>query len=229
MQMKCQQGSRTKRCTPVKLWALIGGIVTLPLIPLLFLGEPLNEAAVLWQKQASNPLLMAGLLFCLLALDLFLPVPSSLISTVAGAQLGLVTGAIVTFTGLSTGAAIGFALARWAGPTLKESWLAERDAASLRKFADTWGAATLVVTRALPILAEAAVLLVGIQGLSWRRFWPPVLLANGGIAVAYAAFGQVAAEQEWLVVALAISAGLPLLLTIFARRWFRAKQAEDAA
>lgn len=212
----------------MKLWALVIGIVAIPLIPLIFLGEPLQEAAVLWQKQEFDPRVMAGLLFSLLALDLFLPVPSSLVSTVAGAQLGLVTGTIVTFLGLSTGAALGFGLAKCARPALRKGWLDERDASALGKFADTWGTATLVVTRALPILAEAAILLVGIQGLSWRRFWPPVLLANGGIAVAYAAFGQFAAEQEWLVVALAISAGLPLLLTLFARRWLRARQAEDA-
>ncbi|WP_158265520.1 TVP38/TMEM64 family protein [Blastopirellula marina] len=172
---------------------------------------------------------MAIGLFVLLAFDVFLPVPSSLVNTIAGAKLGILAGSLVCFGGLTVGAALGFGLAKMAGPAIKKRWLEEGDAATLRQFADTWGVATLVITRPLPILAEAAVVLLGIQGLSWRKFWPPVLLANGGIAIAYAAFGQMAADQEWLVIALAISAGFPLLLTYFVRKWLQRRQQEEAA
>ena len=38
----------------------------------------------------------------------------------------------------------------------------------------------------------AAVLLAGIHRIPWRRFWPPVLLSNLGVALAYSLFGHVA-------------------------------------
>jgi len=135
--------------------------------------------------------------------------------------LGMLPGGIVCFAGLTAGAALGFAIAKGAGHALRDRWLAKSEATGLAQFAERWGPATLVVTRALPVLAEAAVVLLGFQGMSWKKFLPPVLLANAGIAIAYAALGQLAADQEWLVIALAISAGAPLLLSIWARHWLR--------
>jgi 3-dehydroquinate synthase len=45
-----------------------------------------------------------------------------------------------------------------------------------------FGSGILVITRALPILAEAAVLLMGTVDLPWRQFLPAVMLSNLGIA-----------------------------------------------
>jgi hypothetical protein len=56
------------------------------------------------------------------------------------------------------------------------------------------------------------VLLVGMHGLSWRRFLPPVLLSNLGLAIAYAWFGQFAERHQWLPLALAVSIALPVLM-----------------
>lgn len=215
--------------TFVKILILIAVALAIPIVPFVIWGQALEQAARAWEETQPRPMVMAIVLFGLLSLDVFLPVPSSLINTLAGAKLGVITGATVCFSGLTVGAAIGFGLAKLAGPAVQRRWLADTDAESLKKFAESWGVVTLVITRALPILAEAAVVLLGIQGLSWRKFWPPILLANAGIAVAYSAFGNLAAKQEWLVVALAISAGLPLLLTFLARRWLRMDEKKKVA
>lgn len=211
----------------LKVLILIAAALAIPIIPFLLWGHDLERAATAWEQTQASPWVMAIVLFLMLSLDVFLPVPSSLVNTLAGAKLGLFAGGAVCFAGLTVGAAFGFGLAKLAGPALQRRWMAEADVQNLQKFADNWGVVTLVVTRALPILAEAAVVLLGVQGLSWRKFWPPVLLSNAGISLAYAAFGQVAAQQEWLVVALAMSAGLPLLLTFWARRWLQARHLEE--
>lgn len=210
----------------LKVLILIAVALAIPIIPFVVWGHSLQQAADAWEQTQVSPAVMAIGLFSLLAFDVFLPVPSSLVNTIAGARLGLLTGSLVCFSGLSVGAAIGFCLAKMAGPAITKRWMEEGDIATLRTFADRWGGALLVVTRALPILAEATVVLLGIQGLSWRKFWPPVLLANAGIAIAYAALGQIAADHEWLVIALAISAGFPLLLTFLARKWLRKRHEE---
>ncbi|WP_158545317.1 TVP38/TMEM64 family protein [Bremerella cremea] len=213
--------------TFLKMLALVAGALAIPIIPFVIWGHDLQQAAESWQQTYTSPAVMAIGLFGLLAFDVFLPVPSSLVNTIAGAKLGILVGSLVCFAGLTVGAALGFGLAKMAGPAIKKRWLEDGDATTLRQFADTWGVATLVITRPLPILAEAAVVLLGVQGLAWRKFWAPVLLANSGIAVAYAAFGQVASDQEWLVIALGISAGFPLLLTYFARKWLQKKHQEN--
>ncbi|MEW4452841.1 VTT domain-containing protein [Bremerella sp. JC817] len=227
MPRKTDESAGKAMPTFLKVFVLIAVALAIPIVPFVIWGHDIEQAAAAWEETHASPGLMAIVLFLLLSLDVFLPVPSSLVNTLAGAKLGLLAGGAVCFAGLTVGAAFGFGLAKLAGPALQRRWMAEEDVRNLQKFANDWGVVTLVVTRALPILAEAAVVLLGVQGLSWRKFWPPVLLANAGISVAYAAFGQVAAEQEWLVIALAISAGLPLLLTFFARRWLQSQRTEE--
>ena len=75
----------------------------------------------------------------------------------------------------------------------------------------------LIVTRPLPLLAEAAVLLTGVSGLSWRWFLPCVMLSNLGIALVYSTLGRLAYAQGHLLVALAASIALPILATTIAR------------
>jgi hypothetical protein len=55
--------------------------------------------------------------------------------------------------------------------------------------------------------------------LSWQQFFPPVLLSNLGIAFAYAQFGAIAAQHQWLPFALGISVALPLLLMLAVQGW----------
>ena len=72
----------------------------------------------------------------------------------------------------------------------------------------------LVLTRPVPVLAEAGLLLLGSTRLPWRWFLLPVLLSNLGIAAIYAALGN------WvrMPVALAASIALPLAAAVIARR-----------
>jgi 3-dehydroquinate synthase len=75
----------------------------------------------------------------------------------------------------------------------------------------------LVLVRALPVLAEASVLLFGAARLSWRRFLPPVVLANLGIATAYSVLGYFGRTQNVTPYVLAGSVALPLLATTMVR------------
>jgi 3-dehydroquinate synthase len=77
----------------------------------------------------------------------------------------------------------------------------------------------LIVTRALPILAEAAVLLMGAARLPWRQFLPAIMLSNLGIALVYSILGRLARDRGQLLWAIAVSIALPLLATTMARLW----------
>jgi membrane protein DedA with SNARE-associated domain len=93
------------------------------------------------------------------------------------------------------------------------AWLTRKDDLDrTRRLAERFGPALLILGRGVPVLAEATVLLVGMHGLSWRRFLPPVLLSNLGLAIAYAWFGQFAEQHQWLPLALGISIALPVLM-----------------
>jgi uncharacterized membrane protein YdjX (TVP38/TMEM64 family) len=197
---------------------LITLLLLVPILPFVMWGSQLEVVFEQWFQQWSSPQQTALLIVTLLATDILLPIPSSLISTFGGARLGWWGGTLASWFGLTLGAVFGFALARRWGRPLARRLSSEQQLESMESLCDRYGAAVLVVTRALPIMAEASVLFVGIQRLAWRRFLPPVLLSNLGLALAYSVFGDLAAQHEWLPLALAISLALPLLLAAAARR-----------
>ena len=188
-------------------------VLAVPIVPFLIFGqEGMERALDEWRENPPPPMVVAAAVVGLLATDIFLPIPSSLVSTLAGWQLGAVGGTAASWVGMSLGAGVGFALARWCGQPAV-AWLTRADdLARTRLLAERFGPALLVLGRGVPILAEATVLLLGMHGMSWRRFLPPVLLANLGLALAYSVFGQIAERYRWLPLALAIAIALPVLM-----------------
>jgi uncharacterized membrane protein YdjX (TVP38/TMEM64 family) len=188
-------------------------VLAIPIVPFLLFGQDRVEAQLQgWRERPPPAWIVAAAVISLLASDIFLPIPSSAVSTLAGWQLGAAWGALAAWLGMTLGAVIGFALARRYGQPVV-AWLTRpKDLARTRLLIDRFGPALLVLGRGVPVLAEATVLLVGLHGLTWRRFLPPVLLANLGLAIAYAAFGEIAGRHQWLPLALGVSIGLPVLM-----------------
>lgn len=200
-------------------------ILAIPIVPFLLFGRQFEQRLEEWRKNPPPAPAVAAVVVGLLATDVFLPVPSSVVATLSGYQLGAAWGTLAAWAGMSLGAMIGFSLARWLGPRFVE-WMTRRhDRERTQALAARYGPLLLVLGRGVPVLAEASVLLLGMHGLSWRRFLPPTLLANLGLALAYALFGEVAERNGLLPLALAVSIGLPVVLVIAFRSWSGAGRA----
>jgi membrane protein DedA with SNARE-associated domain len=142
-----------------------------------------------------------------------LPIPSSVVSTLAGKHLGTVGATLASFIGMSIGAVIGFVVARTWGRPVARWFTKDEDLARMEELSLKLGPTVLVVTRAVPILAEAGVLLMGINRLPWRQFLPPVLLANLGLSLVYAISGK----NLPIVYAMAGAVALPVLAACVVR------------
>lgn len=195
-------------------------VLLVPVIPFLLFGGRFEY----WLRGlADDPPSVAVttvLVISLLATDIFLPIPSSLVSTMSGWQLGWWRGTFATWIGMNLGALFGFALARrWGQPFAL--WFSKgEDLERMREMSDRFGPYMLVLTRAMPVFAEASVLIAGIHRLSWRRFLPAVVLSNLGVAIAYSAFGDYAEKHQWLPLALGVSVAIPVLVAAAAKRFF---------
>ncbi len=197
-------------------------VLAVPIVPFLLYGEDVERWLTRWRDHPPAWPLVAGGVVLLLATDVFLPIPSSLVSTLAGSQLGAVGGTLASWIGMSVGAVVGFAIARRFGPPLV-AWLTRaEDLARTRALVERYGPLLLVLGRGVPVLAEATVLLFGMHRLAWRRFLPPVLLANLGLALAYSLFGELARQYESLLVAFAVAIALPVLMVAVFRAWTKA-------
>jgi uncharacterized membrane protein YdjX (TVP38/TMEM64 family) len=202
-------------------------VLLVPIVPFLIAGDRIEARTLEWLESRPEPWLLAVATAAILASDIFLPVPSSLVSTLAGAQLGVLLASLASWIGLTAGGAIGFALARRCGRPLVRQFSSAEDLAAVNGAAIDpsglrLGVWLLAVTRPLPVLAEATVLLLGTTEMSWRVFLPTLALSNLGLATAYSILGSMAWDHSAMPLALAASVALPLLATAAARwHWTR--------
>lgn len=194
-------------------------VLLVPVLPFLLFGAEFEQWLRGLAEDPPSVAATACVVTGLLATDIFLPVPSSVVSTLSGWQLGWWRGTLATWIGMNLGAALGFALARRWGRPLAVRFSKEEDLRRMQHLSDRFGPYVLALVRAVPVFAEASVLLVGIHRLSWRRFLPAVVLSNLGVALAYAAFGDYAERNQWLPLALAVSIAIPVLVAAAAQRW----------
>jgi uncharacterized membrane protein YdjX (TVP38/TMEM64 family) len=194
-------------------------ILLVPIVPFLLFGANFEAWVEQWSEQPYSKPATALVIIGLLATDILLPTPSSMISTLGGWQLGVVGGTLASWIGMTLGAMIGFALARRWGRPFAVLLSSDEDLERMRGLSQRFGPAVLIFGRGVPVLAEASVLLMGIHRLSWRRFLPAVLLSNLGIALAYSAFGKFAEQNHWFPLALGVSIALPVLLATMVSRF----------
>jgi uncharacterized membrane protein YdjX (TVP38/TMEM64 family) len=89
----------------VVLWVVLIAIV---LVPFLVFETQFEQLATWLAEGNASGWATAGAIGALLALDVFLPVPSSIVSTGAGVLLGFGAGAAVIWVGMTLGCLIGY-------------------------------------------------------------------------------------------------------------------------
>lgn len=163
--------------------------------------------------RATVGLLVVGVL----AADILLPVPSSITSTLAGSLLGLPLGAAASFIGMTMGCIVGYRLGRTGGRAVAARMMGAREMERLESVTERHGDWTVALSRAVPVLAEASVLVAGVARMSFPRFLIIASLSNLGISVAYASIGRIAADSNSFLLAFFGAMGLPLLAWLGAR------------
>lgn len=194
-------------------------VLAIPIIPFLLFGDMIGH----WVTQFEDSTWLAAIVLLLLSGDIFLPIPSSVVSTFAGGQLHPFTATLVSWLGMNLGAVLGFWFARRFGRSFALRFSKQEDLNRAAELTHRFGPGFLLLARGVPVLAEASVLLMGVHELSWRRFLLPIFLSNLGISLAYSAFGHIAREYDWFPLAMGISIGGPVLLTLLVQRFLKTK------
>lgn len=145
----------------------------------------------------------AGAGFALLVLDVFLPVPSSLVMVAHGALFGVAAGTLLSLAGGLGAAALGFALGRWGSPLLLAR-IAVDERRRAGALLERWGPLAVLVTRPVPILAETVAVLAGTSPLGWPRFLLAAAAGTLPAALLYAVTGATAARLDHTVLVFAL-------------------------
>ena len=198
------------------VWVVLIGVV---LVPFFLFESEFNAFAARMTATGTAAWLAGVSIFGLLALDVVLPVPSSIVSTAAGVLLGFWTGAAIVFTGMMVACLFGYALgARAAGAARRfvgDDGLRRADAL-MRRYVDY----TIVLCRPVPVLAEASVIFAGLVGAPFGRFVLLSALSNLGIALGYAAFGAFSMRIDSFLAAFLGALILPGVAILIARLTF---------
>ena len=167
------------------LWILLIGLVLLPFI---LFEQQFNTFAEHITQSDTSKWLVASAVFGLLALDVFLPVPSSIVSTASGVLLGFLPGAAVVWGGMMTGCLVAYALGR-RGSDATRRFIGDDGIARASSLMQRYGDLTIALCRPVPVLAEASVVFAGLVRTDYGRFLRLTALSNLGIAAGYAAVG----------------------------------------
>ncbi len=193
-------------------WGVLAALLCAAIIvPFLIWEDELTTLSHVWLDSEENRFAVAGLVTLLLALDLVLPIPSSFVSAGAVAALGPILGALAIWAGMTAGALLGYALGRGGGTPLVDRFVGKRELLRAEGLMRRFGSLVLVVSRGVPVLAEASVLVAGAARLRFWTFAGVTGAANLGLAVAYAVlsragFGGTAAVLTPFVLGMAVPA-----------------------
>jgi uncharacterized membrane protein YdjX (TVP38/TMEM64 family) len=181
------------------------------LVPFFLFGESLEAAAHLFLEAHPPDWQVALVLSGLLAGDIVLPVPSSLVSTAAGALLGFWGGTAASWAGMMVASGLGYQIGARAGESALRRMAGESAVARLAGLAASHGHWFLLAFRAVPVLAETSVVFAGASHMSRRGFFTTAALANLGISATYAAIGASAVRTGSFLLLFAGMVLLPAL------------------
>ena len=180
------------RVTKVLLLAAL-----VPLVPFAIIGELPGDRFLLARGGDAFwfGLVGAGVLAC----DVLLPIPSSIVATLLGARLGLAWGFAWGVLGLSAGHALGYGIGR----LVPARATAELPALSTFPL--------VLLTRPVPVLAEAAAIGAGALRVPFARFALPMLLGNTVYAGAMAANGALLLPDDLVGIGVIAPLAIPVI------------------
>lgn len=201
-------------------WLLLALIIlAFILVPFLLLADAIEMWTQHFLESAGErSALVAAVLGTLLASDILLPVPSSVVSTAAGLFLGFTGGMMTSLVGMTLSCGVGFWLGARFGRPIASRLVGSSELQRLEDISRRVGDWLIVVARPVPVLAEASILFAGMSRMPTYRFMLLTTLSNLGISAVYAGIGALSATLNSFLLAVAGSTLVPLLAIMIMRR-----------
>jgi uncharacterized membrane protein YdjX (TVP38/TMEM64 family) len=188
------------------------------LVPFVLFEDQFNALSADLLAHRMSPWYVGMAIAGLLASDVLLPIPSSLVAAAAGAALGFWQGAAAIWIGMTLACLIGYAFgsrfSRAARRYVGDAGMTRADNLSAR-----YGDYAIVLCRPVPVLAEASVIFSGIVGRPFGRFFMMSAWSNLGVALGYAAIGAFSMHADSFLLAFLGSIAVPGLAILASKIW----------
>lgn len=186
--------------------ALVGLVAGSKLLIEDVMGIETRQAVTAWLASAGTG--SALIVIALLAVDVFLPVPSSLVMVLSGAAFGVARGAMIALVGSVLGEWLGFELVRRYGRGFAARIVGEDDLIRFHQFFERHGAMAVAITRPLPVVMETISVIAGLSRMSRTEFLVASILGTAPIVVLYAYAGAFSRQTGTVLPAAVIVAAL---------------------
>jgi uncharacterized membrane protein YdjX (TVP38/TMEM64 family) len=173
------------------------------------------EGSVAWLESAGPWAWAAGI--GLLMVDLFLPIPGTVVMSALGFLYGAIWGGCFAATGSFLAGLCGYGLGRLFGENFSRRWLGNEDFEKGKHLFSKRGGWVIALSRALPILPEVLSCTAGLVRMPFGKF--SLALACGSVPMGFifAAIGAMGRDTPmW---AMLFSLLFPGLLWLLARRF----------
>jgi uncharacterized membrane protein YdjX (TVP38/TMEM64 family) len=184
----------SRRAWPRRYAAVVGGLLTFFLVAFLTveaLSLPLLTDPSPWLREAGPLAAVMGV--GLLLVDVFIPVPSSLVMVAHGTLFGVIGGTLLSMAGGLGATLLGFFIGR-RSRRLIDRIVTIEERKRAEQVLQRYGALAIVVTRPVPMLAETTAIIAGTSGTSWRSAAVAGMAGNLVPALFYALTGAAAAS-----------------------------------
>ena len=182
-----------------KYWVIVGAIIALFLV-VFILAETFHIPILTDVSILSNPTIITALIgIGLLTVDVFLPIPSSLVMVANGALFGFATGSILSLIGNF----FGFIFAYWVGNrslSLIHKFLSPKEFYRGNRILQRWGILALILTKPLPILAETTAIMSGVSKLPFIKSLTAVMIGSLPVSLLYAWSGSQSKDINFTVI-----------------------------
>ncbi|MCF6314196.1 MAG: VTT domain-containing protein [Verrucomicrobiales bacterium] len=200
----------------MRIWWIFLTLAVLVMLPFLIWGDFFtqffsSEGSVQWLTQYG-----AGAGIALLIGDLFLPVPGTVVMSAMGYVYGAWWGGVYSSLGSVLGGLLAYGLCRVMGHRAALFLAGQRDLEKGEHFFREGGVWVVVLSRWLPLLPEVVACMAGLVRMPFRVFLVALICGSVPLGFVFAWVG--AAGQDSPALAMAMSAVLPVVMWLVARR-----------
>jgi uncharacterized membrane protein YdjX (TVP38/TMEM64 family) len=174
----------------------------------------------LLQQAKDNHTSFALVSFFVLASDILLPVPSSIVMFTNGYVLGTVYGAAISLLSLMAGSVVGYYLGKFTSLGLK-SGADERASNIISRF----GVLSILITRGIPVLSETICIICGYNKMPFKKYFMYNILGYLPLCLLYAFCGSIGYDKNIFLVSFGCSILIAALFWFVGRKFLPDRQA----
>jgi uncharacterized membrane protein YdjX (TVP38/TMEM64 family) len=194
-------------------WAIVGTLIAvLVLVPFVIWDEEITTwTEGILEASQDRPWVVGGVVAGLMASDIVAPIPNSLLATGSGMFLGFVRGTLASTIGMVISCFIGYYVGLKAGRPTIGKFVGAAELERMERLTARFGYWAVALTRAFPVLGEAALVFAGMSRMPLRRFTVVSVLSCLGLSAVYGAAGHFSGKEGSFVYAFLASVGISAL------------------